>query len=94
LARGFFGGGKRGLQNEPEKCRKNAGKILGMVLISWWLFLLIGFGLGGNALMIYMTWQSGNLGGMLLFTTFFIGACVYLYRTYDAREEIRGNLRD
>jgi hypothetical protein len=79
---------------DREMSWKSAGKVVGILLVSWWLILLIGFGLCGNALMIFMTWQAGNVMGMLLFSAFFVGACIYLYRTYDARDEIRGILRD
>jgi hypothetical protein len=67
---------------------------VGGVLLSWWLFLLVAFGLAGNGLFLFKAWQAGNVPAVLLFASFLICARVYLYRTYNARDEIRGNMRD
>ena len=70
------------------------GKIVGAALFSWWVFVLVAFGVASNAFLLFKAFQAGNTMAMLLFGAFFCGACVYLYRTYDARDEIRGNFRD
>ncbi len=76
------------------KRRKTAGKIVGSVLLSWWIFLLIVIGLAGNAFLVFKALKAGNVAAGLLFGLFFCGACVYVYRTYGARDEIRGIFRD
>jgi hypothetical protein len=69
---------------------RRAEKIMGRAFVSWWLILLIGFGLAGNGFMLFRAIQAGNVIATIMFTIFFGGACVYLYRTYNARDELRG----
>lgn len=71
-----------------------SGKVAGAVLLSWWIILLVIFGLGGNAFLIFKALQAGNITATVMFGAFFAGACVYLYRTYNASDEIRGNFKD
>ena len=63
-------------------------------MISWWIFVLVAFGLAGNAFLAWKLWQGGQIGGAIVLTICFVGACVYLYRTYDAWDEIRGLFKD
>jgi len=65
------------------------GKAVGWVLVSWWMILLVGAGLGANAYLAYRFFKDGFVLPGLLFCLFFAGACVYLWRTYRARDEIR-----
>jgi hypothetical protein len=69
-------------------------RIVAIALLSWWVFLLIAAGLIGNGVLVFAMIRTGNVTGTILFGTCFIGACVYLYRTYQARDLIRGRLRD
>jgi len=74
--------------------RNKAGKIVGGVLMSWWVFVLVAFGLAGNAVFSFKALQAGNVMAIIMFGSFFAGACVYLWRTWHARDEIRANFRD
>lgn len=73
---------------------KKTERTVGVALLSWWLILLIGAGLLGNGLLLFKAIEAGNVMATLLFGSFFCGACVYLYRTYQARDEIQSNFRD
>jgi hypothetical protein len=74
--------------------RRRGEKTVGAVLLSWWLVLLILFGLGFNAFFAFKFWQGGHVGGAIMFAIFFCGACVYLYRTYNARDGFRGLFKE
>jgi hypothetical protein len=68
-------------------------KVAGWALLSWWLILLVGAGLGGNAYLVFRFFKDGFVFPGLLFCLFFVGACVYLWRTYRARDDIRRLLK-
>ncbi len=84
----------RTIGNAKVKRGKTAGKIVGTIFVSWWIFLLVIIGLAGNAYLAIKALQAGNIAAGLLFGVCFGGACVYCYRTYNARDEIRGIFRD
>jgi Na+/H+-dicarboxylate symporter len=74
--------------------RARRRNIAGKLIVSWWMFLLIAMGLGGNAYLAMRLFREGSILGTLFFCVCFGGACVYLYRTYAARDEIKGMWKD
>jgi hypothetical protein len=64
------------------------GRIAGIALMAWWIFLLVAVGLGGSAYLVFKALETGNIIGAMLCGLLFAGACVYLYRTYKARADI------
>ena len=74
--------------------KSRANKKVGATLASWGLLLLIGAGLAGNGFLLFTAARSGNTAGMLVFGACFVVIGIYLYRTYQACDDIRGNFRD
>src|SRR5258708_13236189 len=72
------------------KRRKTAGKIVGSVLLSWWIFLLIVIGLAGNAFLVFKALKAGNVAAGVLFVAFFCVAYLFIFSTTSARAGIRG----
>jgi hypothetical protein len=85
---------RRGQLETQSEAGQNYCKIVGTIFLSWWIFLLVIIGLAGNAYLAIKALQAGNIAAGLLFGVCFGGACVYCYRTYNARDEIRGIFRD
>jgi hypothetical protein len=69
-------------------------KVVGIIFVAWWIFLVVVIGLAGNAYIALKLLNKGEIAGALLFGVFFGGACVYAYRTYDSRDELRGIFKD
>jgi hypothetical protein len=69
-------------------------KIVGALLMSWWLPLLIGFGLFANGYMALLAFRAGATMAALVLTVCFCGAVVYLYRTFKYRDEYRAIFKD
>jgi hypothetical protein len=67
---------------------------VGRVLIAWWLVLLVIIGLGANAVFFYKSVEAGSIAGAVLFGAMLCGAAFYIFRTFRARHEIHGMLKD
>src|SRR5258708_38973110 len=72
------------------KRRKTAGKIVGSVLLSWWIFLLIVIGLAGNAFLVFKALKAGNVAAGRFFWVFFFGACGFVFLTHRAPAGVSG----
>jgi hypothetical protein len=49
-------------------------KAVGWALVSWWLIILVGAGLGGNAYPAFRCFQDGAILSGFLFCVFIVGA--------------------
>lgn len=74
--------------------RGRARKIGGAVVISWWLIVIGGFGLVGNAYLAVLAFRSGSMLAGLGLCICFGGACVYLYRTWKYWDELASLTKD
>lgn len=74
--------------------RGSVRKIGGVAIIAWWLIVVGGFGLAGNAYLAMLAFRSGSAAGGLFFCACFFGACVYLYRTWKYWDELASLTKD
>jgi len=70
--------------------RRKDGSILARLLVVWWLIVIVGFGIIGNGFIVIRLLQAGEVTAALMFGICFGGGCVYLYRTFNSWDEIRG----
>ncbi len=74
--------------------RRNSkgAKITAAIMLTLWLVpLLVSFVFYG--IVIINALEAGNVTIALIFTFFFGGVCLYLYRTFAGRDEIRSWFR-
>lgn len=71
-----------------------SAKIVGTLMMAWWLLLLIGIGLFGNGYMALLAFRAGSPIGALVFIVCFCGSGIYLYRTFKFRDEYRAIFKD
>ncbi len=69
-------------------------RLFAKALWYWWIIVIVGFGLAGNAYMALSLLNEGEIAGAVLFSALFVGAGVLCYRTYSGRDEVRGIFRE
>jgi len=74
--------------------QKTTKRIVVTAIVSWWVILLVGFGLLGNGILLLAAFRAGNVVATILLGVFFCAACFYLYRLYRMRDEIGAITRD
>jgi hypothetical protein len=68
-------------------------RIVGAIFVSWWLILIIGFGLLGNGYLVILALRAHAYWPAVGLAICFAGTCVYVHRTIKFRDELKDLIR-